>query len=106
MMRCVAFAHFRTAVAQVGAKLGERLGLGRVATDEFRGEETQVRAITTEPNALAHQIVMLVILAFHADHVVCAGLANLGALGTGIKTILLLRGEGRLLHTGSFYCGW
>jgi hypothetical protein len=106
MVRRVAFAHLGTSIAEVRAELCEWLGLGWVASDEFRHEETEVRAITAESNAPAHQIIMLVIVVvFHADHVVRAGLADLRASGTGLKAMLLLWGEGRVVHIGSFRSG-
>ena len=77
MLRRMALAHLGTLVANLRAEPAQRLGSLRGAADEFCGEDAYVGAIAAQSDTTCHQIIMVVM--FHADHIVRAGLAGLRA---------------------------
>ena len=80
MLRRMALAYLGTLVTNLRAEPAQRLGSLRRATDELRGEDTDIGAVATEPDTTGHQIIMvLMVMMFHADHIVRAGFADLRA---------------------------
>lgn len=79
MLRRMAFAHLGALVANLRAEPAQRLGSLRGAADEFGGENTDVGAVAAESDTTGHQIIMVVMVMFHADHIVPAGFAHLRA---------------------------
>jgi hypothetical protein len=77
MLRRMTFTQRGTLIANLSAESAERVGPLRVAADPFGGEKANIRAIEAKPDATCHQIIMVVM--FHADHVVRARLADLRA---------------------------
>ncbi len=77
MLRRMTFAYRGALIANLSAEPAEGLGPLRVAADPFGGEKANVRAIEAKPDATCHQIIMIVM--FHAEHIVRARLADLCA---------------------------
>ena len=77
MLRRMTFTNRGALIANLSAEPAEGLGPLRVAADPFGGEKANVRTLEAKPDATCHQIIMVVM--FHADHVVRARLANLRA---------------------------
>jgi hypothetical protein len=80
MLRRMALTHLGTLVTNLRAEPAQRLGSLRGAADELRGEDTDVGAVAAEPDTTGHQIIIvLMVVMFHADHVVRASFAHLRA---------------------------
>ena len=80
MLRGMAFAHLRALITNLRAEPAEGFGPLRVPAHPFGGEKANVRAIVAKSDATCHQIiVVVVVLVFHADHIVRAGFAGLRA---------------------------
>ena len=79
MLRRMALAHLGTLVANLRAEPAQRLGSLRGAADELCGKDTDVGAIAAESDTTCHQVIMMVVVMFHADHIIRAGFADLRA---------------------------
>lgn len=91
ILRRMALAHLGALITNLRAEPAQRLGSLGGAADEFGGEDTDVGTVAAEPDTTGHQIIMaLMVVMFHADHIVRAGFADLRAGETGVQTILVL----------------
>ena len=88
MVWSMAFADFRTLIADLGTELAKGFKTSRVPAHPAGAENADVTTVAAQARTLCHEFVSMVLC--HADHVVCAGLAGLSAGETGINTVLLL----------------
>ena len=75
-----------TSVAHFCARSAQQLHRGRQPAHPTARERAEISAIAAESDAKILKLLMAA--AFHADHVIAATVADLGACGTGVNTVL------------------
>ena len=75
------FAGFRANIADFCAESANMGGQQRHPTEPLSSQHTDIRALTAEPDASAHQLSIR--MGFHSNHVIATPIANMRAPETG-----------------------
>jgi hypothetical protein len=86
MVRGVLFADSGTELADFRAQLTDPRRKGGLSSHPLGREETDIGAVSAKSDAAYHQVVAA--LMRHADHVICAGVADPGAGKTGLNAMV------------------
>jgi hypothetical protein len=99
MVWSVLFTDLGTSVTDVGTEAAQSIGHRGASTHPLAGQHADIRTLAAQPNTLCHEF--LITMVVHADHVVAAGLADLGTGETGVNTfsIMLCLSQAILRHT-------
>ena len=97
MMWCVLFTDLCTCVTDVGAEAAQSIGHLRTSTHPLASQQANIRALAAQSSTACHEFPITMMV--HADHVVAAGLADLGTGETSGNTFPIMLSLGLLRHT-------
>ena len=95
-MGSMAFADFRTLIADLGAELTKGLEPSRIPAHPAGAENAHVTTVPAKARTLRHEVVGMMLC--HAGHVICAGFADLSTSETGVDAVLVLLRQRVGLH--------